>query len=235
MLEAKGIVKRFGEREVLRSVDLTLKPGETVALLGPNGAGKTTFMKVLATLLRPEAGSVFWNGREVHEDSQKWRGRIGVVGHLPFTYDHLTVRENLLYYAAMYSMPKPKAREETDRLLKQLHLEHRGDDRSGILSAGMKQRLAIARAVLHSPQVLFLDEPFSNLDVKGCDVLISLLQERRSQGASVLLITHDLEKASQIADRAEILVEGKVCSSLDADCVRGDLKHRYACAMEGKE
>ena len=83
--------------------------------------------------------------------------------------------------------------------------------------------------------MLFLDEPFSNLDVKGCEVLFSLLQERRSQGAAVLLITHDLEMVSQIADRAEILVDGKVCSSLDADCVRGDLKHRYACALEGME
>lgn len=234
MIEARSVSKHFGRRRVLSGLDIKIDEGETVALMGPNGAGKTTLLRILATLSEPSTGEVFVDGRSSYDDPIIARKAIGFVGHSTYTYDDLTALENLRFYWRMYGLPAAEFLRIGTELLARVGLSHRVNDRAAVFSKGMRQRLAIARALLHSPKVLLLDEPYSSLDQKGVDILSQVLAEERSRGCSILVVTHDLQRISAVADRADILAGGRIAQSFDpASIRRGDLEKSYRTISEG--
>jgi ABC-type multidrug transport system ATPase subunit len=179
-----GLVRRFGERAALDGVDLRVAEGEFVLVTGPNGAGKTTLLRVLATVLRPSAGGVSVGGHELPRAAEKARPLIGYVAHGPLTYPGLTARENLELYAALYGVPA----DGIGRALDRVGLGARGGDLVSEFSRGMGQRLALARACLHGPALLLLDEPTAGLDADGRDLLREVLAE---PGRTVIVSTHE--------------------------------------------
>lgn len=235
MIQARGIVKTFGRRKVLDRINLAVGDGELVALMGPNGAGKTTLLRILATLLEPTSGDVLVNSIKVRDDPVAARKTIGVIGHSPYVYDDLTALENLSFFWSMYGLPRGGFKQAGPAMLERVGLSHRAHDRVGFFSRGMRQRMAIARALLHSPDVLLLDEPFSSLDQRGVDLLSRILTEEKSKGASVLVVTHDVQRVSSIADRAGILSGGKMTRVYDSLAIRsGELDRGYRSAIEGE-
>ncbi len=233
MIEARGVSKHFGRRKVLSWLDIRVGDGEIVALMGPNGAGKTTLLRILATLLEPSSGQVIIGGGDAREDPIRTRRLVGVVGHSTYTYDDLTALENLRFFWSMNSMPRRDFQRAGIEMLRRVGLSHRMNDRASVFSRGMRQRLAIARALIHSPKVLLLDEPFSSLDQKGVDILTQILMEERSRGCSVLIVTHDVQRIAALADRADILQGGRIARSFDSSAIRrGDLDAGYRASSE---
>jgi heme ABC exporter ATP-binding subunit CcmA len=221
-IEAAGLTRHFGERTVLRDVSFGLSPGSTLAVLGRNGAGKSTLLRILATLLRPHAGKVSLLGEELPRRAWAVRGRIGLLGHEPLLYRDLTGRENLRYHAALHRVAVARVEE----VLGAVGMERRGDDPVRSLSRGMVQRLSVARAVLHSPELLLLDEPRSNLDPAGIELLEPLIG--RASGATRVLTSHDPSAALAEADVVLALNGGRVAyfgepGGLDA----GSIKELY--------
>ena len=208
VLKATGITKRFGHRLVLKGINFSLAQGERVAIFGPNGAGKTTLMRILATVASPTTGNVVVDGIDPQEDPLEARRRIGVVSHHPYLYDDLTARENLRFYGRMYEVPELDRRiAET---VQRVGLSARLDDRVGTFSHGMQQRIAMARAVLHDPEVLMLDEPEAGLDQDALDLLAGLLREPVSgRRRAALIVTHHLDLGLALSDRVVILVDGR--------------------------
>jgi heme exporter protein A len=202
----EGLVRRFGEREALAGIDVALAPGETLAVLGPNGAGKTTFLRVLATLLRPHAGSVAVLGHELPREADAVRSRIGFVAHEPLLYRDLTGRENLAFYARLYGIAARADRIEA--LLEATGMTKRADDPLRSLSRGMVQRLAVCRAVLHAPALLLLDEPRAGLDPDAAELVEPLIG--RACGCTRVLVTHDVDRSLSESERILGLVGGRV-------------------------
>jgi heme ABC exporter ATP-binding subunit CcmA/heme exporter protein CcmB len=208
LLEAGGLVRRYGQTYALRGVDLTVGSGERVALLGPNGAGKTTLIRVLATALRPAAGTLLVGGLDAARDAARARRLIGLVGHQTYLYADMTVRENLRFYGQLYSVQPLESR--IDAVLDAVHLEGRADDLVRTLSRGLQQRASLARAILHRPSLLLLDEPETGLDDAAQRDLGHLLTAWARDGGAVVVATHRLEWAQPLADRAVVLEAGRV-------------------------
>jgi heme exporter protein A len=211
MIETRSLAKTFGLKPVLMGVDLEIARGEFVALMGPNGAGKTTLLRLLATLARPTLGSVRVAGFTLPAQAQEVRRRLGVVAHQPLVYGDLTAEENLRFYARLYGLDHPAARIHT--LLEQVGLAARRRDLVRTYSRGMQQRLALARAMLHAPQVMLLDEPYTGLDQEAATMLDGLLRELAAQGCTVLMTTHDLVRGLALADRVLVLARGRIVYS----------------------
>jgi heme exporter protein A len=205
---AEDVRKTFDLKPVLRGVSLTVAPGATVALVGPNGAGKTTFLRILATLARPTAGEIAIDGLDIRRDGPAIRQRIGFAGHIPLLYDELTAEENLLFFARMYGVRDGQAR--VGELLERVGLRLKAKDLVRNLSRGQAQRLALARALLHDPRLLLLDEPDAGLDEQAIALLEDILSERAAAGQTTLFTTHDLAWGLRVADRAVALVAGRV-------------------------
>lgn len=203
---ARGVERRFAAVPVLRGVDLDIKRGTSVAMFGSNGAGKTTLLRIIAGLMRASRGSVALFGKTLPTENAM-RGRIGVVAHDCFLYGDLTARENLAYYARLYHV-SDRARGE--QLLKRLGLIAAADRPVRTYSRGMLQRLALARAVLHSPELLLLDEPFTGLDPRGARLLAGMLAELRDQEVTIILTTHDFSRGLEAADEVVLLHGGRV-------------------------
>jgi heme ABC exporter ATP-binding subunit CcmA len=195
-IELEGLERRYGERVALTGVSVQVEEGETLAVLGPNGAGKTTLLRVLAGLLRPHAGTARVLGAELPEQRWKIPARVGYLGHEPLLYRDLTARENLRYHARLHGVDPGRV----EALLASTGMERRADEPLRELSAGMVQRLAAARAVLHDPPLLLLDEPRSNLDPAAAELLEPLIG--RSSGRTRVLVTHDVEGGLSEADVA---------------------------------
>jgi heme exporter protein A len=183
----EGLERRYGDRVALRGVAVEVEAGQTLTVLGPNGAGKTTLLRVLATLLRPHGGEATVLGSPLPGEAWKVRGQIGYLGHDPLLYRELTGRENLTYHARLHGVRLERVAEQ----LAAVGLEHRGDEPVRDLSKGMVQRLAAARATLHDPAVLLLDEPRANLDPGAADSLERLIG--RASGRTRVLVTHDID------------------------------------------
>jgi heme exporter protein A len=198
-IELRALRRDFGERTALAGVDLSLAEGETLVVLGPNGAGKTTLLRILATLLRPSAGEVRVLGAQLPGEAWKARGRIGFLGHEPLLYRDLSGRENLRFHARLHGLGGDHAERRIASLLDAIGMERRADDRVAELSAGMRQRLAICRTVLHEPELLLLDEPDSNLDVDGRELGHGLIGP--GAGRARVVVTHDPERFLPEADR----------------------------------
>jgi len=204
MIAARGLTRQFGSRVVVDDVTLEVGPGEIVALLGPNGAGKTTTMRMLAGLIAPSSGSVSVGGVTLSRATGAFvRQRLGFLTEAPGLWDRLTVRENLRVYAGLYGLTPPDA--SVDRALEMFELADRGTARAAELSKGMRQKVALARALLHAPPALLLDEPTSGLDPEVRRDVRRLLEERRAAGCAILLSTHNLDEAERLADRVALL------------------------------
>jgi heme exporter protein A len=184
-VEVDGLARHYGEREALSEVTLSLASGQTLVVFGPNGAGKTTLLRVLATLLRPHAGSVRVLGESLPGDAWAVRGRIGLLGHEPLLYRELTARENLRFHARLHCVAEQRVQE----LLERVGIEQRADEPLRTLSRGMVQRVAVARAVLHEPELLLLDEPRSNLDPAAVELVEPLIGA--SSGCTRVVCSHD--------------------------------------------
>jgi heme exporter protein A len=191
--------REFGERTALSGVGFQLGAGETLLVLGGNGAGKTTLLRILATLLRPSAGEVRVLGARLPDEAWKARGQIGFLGHQPLLYRDLSGRENLRFQARLHGLEGEAAERRVGELLAAVGMERRADERTAELSAGMRQRLAIARCVLHEPRLLLLDEPDSNLDAEGRELVREVIGPR--QGRARAIVTHDPERFGAEADQ----------------------------------
>ncbi len=211
MIQVTKLVKRFGLKKVLRGLELEVQPGEFVALLGPNGAGKTTLLRILASLSRPTLGQVRVNGHALPGEAAAVRRSLGVLSHQPLLYGDLTAQENLLFYGRLFNVDGLDARVE--EVLEMVGLAHRRLDLVRTFSRGMQQRLAIARAVIHDPQVLLLDEPYTGLDQDASAMLDGVLKKVAAQGRTVLMTSHDLARAGELAGRFDVLSRGVITAS----------------------
>jgi heme exporter protein A len=211
MIEVKKLIKRFGLKSVLRGMDFSVERGEFVALLGPNGAGKTTFLRILSSLARPSMGLVKVAGYQLPNEAAQVRARLGVVSHMPLLYGDLTAEENLQFYARMYGIPNYGAR--ITEILEMVGLENRRRDLVRTFSRGMQQRLAIGRAVLHDPDVILFDEPYTGLDQDASSMLDEVLRSVAAQGRTVVMTSHDLARAEDLATRFDILTRGVIAAS----------------------
>jgi heme exporter protein A len=216
-VQTGGLRRLFGERPALDGVDLRLGAGETLLVLGPNGAGKTTLLRVLATLLRPSGGRATVLGCSLPGEAWRLRGRIGYLGHEPLLYRELTGRENLRFHARLHGIEAEAAEARIAILLEGMAIERRADERTSQLSAGMRQRLAICRCLLHEPELLLLDEPEAHLDSEGRALAQQLIRNR--EGHSTVIATHEPERILAQADQALVLghagVPVRVCRAAD--------------------
>jgi len=220
MIEVRKLVKRFGLKNVLRGLDFHVEPGEFVALLGPNGAGKTTFLRILASLSRPTLGEVHIAGYRLPAQSAAVRRRLGVVSHLPLLYGDLTAEENLRFYGRMYAVDHLDQR--ASEVLELVGLNARRRDLVRTFSRGMQQRLAIGRAVLHDPEVMLFDEPHTGLDQDASAMLDKVLREVAAMGRTVVMTSHDLARAADLASRFDVLSRGVIVASVQRRDIQPD-------------
>ena len=206
-VEVRGLTRAFGVRKALDKVDLDLPRGAFLSIFGPNGAGKSTLLRVLTTLTPASKGTAKVMGLDVTSDAVALREHIGLISHNPLLYPDLSAEENLTFFAEMYGLPEPAAR--VTELLAAVELDHRRLDLVRTFSRGMLQRLSIARALLHHPDVLFLDEPYSGLDPHAMDILDSLIAQIRQEHTFVM-VSHDLAKGLELCTHAMILARGRV-------------------------
>jgi heme exporter protein A len=210
IIEIEKLVKAYGFLPVLKGIDLSLERGQFLALLGPNGSGKSTLLRLLTGLTKPTQGRITIGGWDMPQEAAAVRGQIGLVSHKSLLYDNLTARENLRFYADLYDLPSATLKSHIDGLLVKVGLGKRGDSLVRTFSRGMLQRLSIARALLHDPHVLLFDEPYTGLDQDAGGILDDLLLQSQADGHTVIMATHQLERAARLCERVVILSRGKV-------------------------
>ena len=226
MLTVENLARSFGHLRALRGVSFSLQPGDVLAIFGPNGAGKTTLLRLLGGVLRPDKGTIMIGGAPLLRDDPSQRRRIGLIAHASLCYDGLTARENLEFYARLYRLPD--ARGAAMRALDSVGLGDRAHVVAATMSRGMIQRLAIARALLHDPEIVLLDEPFTGLDLRAATALQQQLAALRAQRRTVVLVTHNLDEGLGLATHVAIQHAGRF-SLLEP--AQGDAQHyraRYA-------
>jgi heme exporter protein A len=206
-VEVAGVSRTFGRRRAIDGVDLSLHPGDCLALFGPNGAGKTTLLRVIAGLLRPTKGTVHVEGKSVRDDAAV-RRHIGLISHQSMLYRALTARENVEFAAKLYGVPDPRAAAK--RALERMRILDRRDTPVRALSRGLQQRVSIARAIVHDPSVVLLDEPYTGLDAAGGAALTEMLQLLRAAQAALILVTHNLDEGLAVASRAAVMLAGRI-------------------------
>ncbi len=202
-IEVRGLEKSFGEHLALRGIDLKVGRGECLVVFGPNGAGKTTLLKIMSTLMKPSAGSVWLDGANIRDKTVEIRRRLSLVSHQTFLYDYLTILENLRFYGKMYDVADLEKRIQ--EVVSSVQLESRLHDRVGTLSRGLQQRVSIARAILHNPSILFLDEPEVGLDPQASAMVKGVLENR-----TVVMTTHNLERGLELGNSVVIIDRGKI-------------------------
>ena len=225
-IETVELTRYYGDLCAVDGLTLAVERGELLGFLGPNGAGKTTTIRMLTGLLRPTQGRAYIDGVDVAEDPLAAKARIGVVPQRSNLYGELSVRDNLIFMAKLYGLPRRRWRARVDELLGEYGLADRADSPFTTLSGGLKRRLTVAAALVHEPAILFLDEPTSGLDVQSARNLRARIQALRESGVTVFLTTHLIHEAEQLADRVAIIVRGKLVAldtpgALRARC-RGD-------------
>jgi heme exporter protein A len=208
MIKVRRLVKSFGIHPVLRGVELDVPRGEFLTLLGPNGAGKTTLLRILATLSRPTSGEVRVGGWPLPEAAARVRPHLGLISHQTLLYGELTAAENLRFFARVYHLGAAEGRMQ--EVLEAVGLAGRQHDLVESFSRGMQQRLAIARAILHEPEVMLLDEPYTGLDQSAAAMLDELLRSVATAGRTVVMTTHDLARGLASCDQVAILSRGKI-------------------------
>jgi len=220
VIEVNHLTKRFGPKTVLRNLEFRVAQGEFVALLGPNGAGKTTFLRILASLSRQTLGEVTIAGFSLPHQAAAVRRKLGVVSHQPLLYGDLSADENLRFYGRMYSVPALGQR--VSEVLDLVGLAPRRSDLVRTFSRGMQQRLAIGRAILHDPEVLLLDEPHTGLDQDACEMLDTVLRQVAALNRTLVMTSHDLARAAELATRFDVLSRGRIQASVQRDALPQD-------------
>jgi heme exporter protein A len=218
-IEARGIEKRYGPLPALRGISFSQPAGEFLTLFGPNGAGKTTLLRILCGAVRPTRGEAFIAGGAVADGEGAWRRRIGLLSHQSFLYPGLSAAENLEFYARLYDLPDRRALVE--RALHEVGLADRRGDLVRTFSRGMMQRAALARTLLHDPQVVLLDEPYTGLDPHAAAMLNRTLARLKDERRTVLLVTHNLSQGLEMADRVVVQVRGRWISDEPRGAVEG--------------
>ncbi len=208
VIAVTGLTKTFGNLYALRNLSFSLNKGEFLTIFGPNGAGKTTLIRILSTITKASSGEIKFADLSFEDDSEEIRRQIGVIAHQTFLYENLTAEENLRFYGKLYDVENLTQKIAT--ILSQVGLELRKKDFVRTFSRGMQQRLAIARAMLHEPSILLLDEPYTGLDQHASGMLTNWLNRLRSSEQTILMVTHDLEQGMELADRIAILVNGQL-------------------------
>jgi len=204
MIVTQGLTRDFDGRVAVDQLDLEVRAGEVFGLLGPNGAGKTTTVRMLTALIAPTAGTATVAGFRLGEEDTEIRRRVGILTESPGLYERLPVQLNLEIFAQLYEVPAEDLAPRVERYLRMLDLWERRKDPAGTLSKGMKQKLAIARALLHEPQVLFLDEPTASLDPEAARTVHDFIQDRRAEGRTIVLCTHNLAEADRLCNRIAV-------------------------------
>lgn len=230
-IQAEGLKKSFGNFDALRGIDLRVKRGEFMTLFGPNGAGKTTLIKLLATLTSPTSGTLSVYGYDVRKDVNNIRSVIGVISHDPYLYDNLSAFENIKFFGTLYGLDDVDNRARS--VIKQVGLEKRMNDLVRTFSRGMKQRLTVARAIVHEPKILLLDEPYTGLDQHGAQIFGEMLSDLKSQRRTILMTTHNIDEGLDLSDRIGILAKGKIvldCSKTEIE--RSGFKDLYISKVE---
>jgi heme exporter protein A len=207
-LELRDVSKQFGHFQALRGVSLRVEPGDAILLFGPNGAGKTTLLRVLSTLARPSEGRVLYNGSDVLANPSAAKAAIGFVSHTTFLYGELTARENLEFAGKLFGLRD--LRQRVARVLDLFHLEPRAETAVRELSRGYQQRVSLARAFLHDPEFLLLDEPFTGLDAASTESLQGLVRRLQGEGKALIFSTHDFAQGAAMAQRLVRLEAGRV-------------------------
>ncbi len=214
LLELRGVAKRYGPVRALAPTDLRIGRGEAVGILGANGAGKTTLLRIVAGLVRPTAGDVLLDGQRAEADARAWRRRLGHVSHHLMLHESLTTRENLAFAARLHGLDQALSR--ADRILRTLDLSDRADEPVRQLSRGLQQRAAVARALLHDPDVLLLDEPWTGLDQQSGDALCALLDALLRRERTVIVVSHDMARLARTCGRAILMRAGRVVEDMPA-------------------
>jgi heme exporter protein A len=220
-VELADVSRHFGRRRALSHVSLTAKAGDIVGLFGPNGAGKSTLIGILATLVAPNAGETRYGGQAARELGPSLRRRIGVLAHELYLYAELSARQNLRFFAELYGLD---SRATVDAALERAGLADRGDDPVSGFSRGMRQRLALERALLHGPRLVLFDEPFTGLDDHAVGLVAARLRQAAADGCIVVMATHDLDLADGLVTRVALMRAGKLVSDEPADT---GLRARY--------
>ena len=226
MIEARGLRKTFKDAVAVESVDLEVRGGEIFGFLGPNGAGKTTTIKMLIGLLRPTAGTALIGGHDVEHDPIAAKSLIGYVPDQPYLPDKLTAREFLQFIGGLYRLPPDQVRHRGEELLKLFDLADRADELLVGYSHGMRQKAALAGALLHDPRALFLDEPTVGLDPRSARLIKDILRQLAARGTAVFLTTHILEIAERLCDRVAIILGGRVIATGTLDQLRAGMEER---------
>lgn len=220
MIELRGLRKRFGKVAALVGASFTARDGAITGLLGPNGAGKSTALRILCTVLRPDAGTAAVDGIDAMADPIGVRARIGVLPHNANLYANLTARENIAYYAALQGMDDAAGTAAVDRVIDTLQIGDIADRRTKGFSQGQRIRVGLARALVHDPRTLILDEPTNGLDVMATRALRDVIRERRDAGCCVLLSSHVMQEVAALCDRIVILSQGAVVAAGTPDEIR---------------
>lgn len=213
MLEVQGITKKYGKLTAVADVSFRADCGETIGLLGPNGAGKTTTVAIIAGLLNPDSGEVLIEGKQIKSDADPVKLKIGLVPQDMALYDQLSARENLSFFAALYSIAGGKAKQAIDDALNLVALSDRARDKVATFSGGMKRRLNLAAALLHDPQILLLDEPTVGVDPQSRNAIFENLEVLKKQGKALIYTTHYMEEAERLCDRIVIIDHGKIIAN----------------------
>ncbi len=220
MIDIRNLEKRFGKVQALAGASFTARDGAITGLLGPNGAGKSTALRILCTVLRPDAGTAAVDGIDATDDPIGVRARIGVLPHNANLYANLTTRENIAYYAALQGMDKAAQATAVERVIDTLQIGDLADRRTKGLSQGQRIRVGLARALVHDPRTLILDEPTNGLDVMATRALRDVIRERRKAGCCVLLSSHVMQEVAALCDRIVILSQGGVVAAGTPDEIR---------------
>jgi len=229
MIEVKGLTKSFKDVDALKDVNFSVPKGEVLGLLGENGAGKTTALRILATMLKPTKGHAILGGYNILKNPQAVRKEIGILfGGESGLYDRLTARENIAYYAELNDMPKEKIKERIDYLIKILDMEEYIDRKVGKFSKGMKQKVAIARSIVHNPPIMLFDEPTSGLDVTAARTIHSFIEECKRQGKTVIFSSHSMAEVEKLCERVAIIHKGSI---VEEGSIEG-LKTKYNKNLE---
>ena len=225
MIEVNGISKRFGTIEAVRDVSLRAADGRITGLLGPNGAGKSTTLRILYTVIRPDAGDALIDGTSIVRSPLEARRNIGVLPHSAGIYQHLTARENVIYYGALHGLARADRESRADELIETLEMKDFATRPARKLSQGQKLKTALARALIHRPRNVLLDEPTNGLDVMAVRNLRALLQRLREQGHCVLFSSHVMQEVAALCDDIIVIAHGRVVASGSPDALRERAGH----------
>jgi heme exporter protein A len=232
MIEIKKLTKQADNKLILRGIDLSITQGETVAILGPNGAGKSTLLKVLATLIKPTSGLMKINGLDLKKDHIEVKKMFGYLPHSSLLYDHYTPLENLVFFGNLYGVKDVEDRAR--KLVNEVGLSFFINEPVKNFSRGMIQRIAIARAIIHEPKIMLLDEPHTGLDQGAISILNNVILSMKQKGCTTLMVTHDFKQAAEICDRIIIVKNGKIADDFKINSQSLSLvSEKYQVLVEG--